>query len=130
MTRRHLLMASLVAGCAMAEDDASVLEIFEPLASALSNGDVASFMKPFDRSMPNRGKLRENVAALIARYGITSSIELVRVEAGTVELDWYLELRDKEAAGVSERRRQTVTARVEKKHILSIEPVEFFAPKA
>lgn len=130
MTRRCLLLSWLVARTAAAEDGSGVLEIFEPLASALSTGDVEGFLKPFDRRMPNFAKLRENVSALMARFEITSSIELSRADSTKVELDWYLELRGKEAAGVAERRRQIITAIVEKKRIRSIAPLEFFAPTA
>lgn len=130
MTRRCLLFSCLVARTAGAEDSSGVLEIFEPLASALSTGDVEGFLKPFDRQMPNLAKLRENVSALMARFEITSSIELIRSDSAKVDLDWYLELRSKGAAGVAERRRQTITATVEKKRIRSIAPLEFFAPTA
>ncbi len=118
----------MVARLAGAEDDSSLLEIFEPLASALSSGDLEGFLKPFDRKLPNLAQLRENVSGLMARFAITSSIELLRSESGKVELDWYLELRSKEGAGVTERRRQTVTANIGNKRIVSIAPVEFFAP--
>ena len=128
MTRRFLVLGSLVAITAAAED--GVLEVFEPLASALSAGDLEGFLKPFDRKMADLAVLRETISALIARFDITSSIELLRSAPAKVELDWYLELHSKEAAGVSERRRQTVTATVEKKRILSIAPLQFFAPTA
>jgi hypothetical protein len=88
------------------------------------------FLKPIDAAMPGYDQLRENVSALITRFDITSSIELIRAEAGKVELDWYLELRNKGEGGANEQRRQVVTARVQKKRILSIGPIEFFAPTA
>jgi len=128
MTRRCLLLGWPAATAAIAQDN--ILEVFEPLASALSTGDVEGFLKPFDRQMPGLGRLRENVSALMARFDITSSIELIRSDSGTVELDWYLELRGKEGAGVAERRRQTITATVEKKRIRSMAPLDFFAPTA
>jgi hypothetical protein len=128
MTRRCLLLGWPAATAAIAEDN--ILEVFEPLASALSTGDVEGFLKPFDRQMPGLGRLRENVSALMARFDITSSIELIRSDSGTVELDWYLELRGKEGAGVAERRRQTITAAVAKKRIRSMAPLDFFAPTA
>lgn len=130
MTRRCLLVSCLVARIAGAKDESGVLQIFEPLASALSTGDVEGFLRPFDRRMSNLATLRDNISGLIARFAITSSIELIRANNEIVELDWYLELRGKEDAGVSERRRQTVTAFIEKKRIRSIEPLEFFAPTA
>jgi len=128
MTRRCLLLGWPAATAAIAEDN--ILEVFEPLASALSTGDVEGFLKPFDRQMPGLGRLRENVSALMARFDITSSIELIRSDSGTVELDWYLELRGKEGAGVAERRRQTITATIEKKRIRFMAPLDFFAPTA
>ena len=130
MTRRCLLVSCLATRIAGAKDDSGVLEIFEPLASALSTGDVEGFLRPFDRQMSNLATLRDNISGLVARFAITSSIELIRVNGETVELDWYFELRSKEDAGVSERRHQTVTASIGKKRIRSIEPLWFFAPTA
>jgi hypothetical protein len=130
MDRRCFLIGCVIAAKAGAADDSSILQVFEPLASALSNGDAEMFLKPIDAAMPGYDQLRENVSALITRFDITSSIELIRAEAGKVELDWYLELRNKGEGGANEQRRKVVTARVQKKRILSIGPIEFFAPTA
>ena len=130
MTRRWFLLTTLLATNAASQSPDETLAVFAPLASALSGGDGEAFMKPFDRKMENYAKLRDNVLALLARYDVTSSIELNRVNGSDVELDWYLELHSKQAAGNSERRNQTVTARLEKKRIIFLEPVAFFRPTA
>jgi 1-aminocyclopropane-1-carboxylate deaminase/D-cysteine desulfhydrase-like pyridoxal-dependent ACC family enzyme len=129
MTRRVLLI-SLLAATASGENAADILQVFEPLATALSSGDAEAFLRPIDRRMPGYGQLRENIYALVAQFDVTSSIEFNRVQDGQVELDWELALRAKAETGVSGTRRQTVTARIEKKRILSIAPIDFFAPKA
>jgi hypothetical protein len=128
MNRRHLLLAWLLLRGAGAEERDDILEVFAPLASALSSGDVEGFMKPIDSHMAGYGKLRDNVSALVAQFDVTSSIELIRVDQGQAELDWYMEIKSKEDAGVRQQRRQVISARVEKKRILSIAPIEFFGP--
>jgi hypothetical protein len=123
-------MQSLVfAAVARAADDSDVLAIFAPLASALSDGDPAAFMRPIDKSMPDRGKLSDAVNALLAAANVTCSVELMSVEGDKVELDWSVQIITKGAAGVTEQRHQTVTARISPNgRILEIGPIEFFGP--
>lgn len=128
MTRRYLLTSTLLASNALAQAGGDVLAVFAPLASALSNGDGEAFLKPMDPKMPGYPQLRDHVLALLARFDVTSSIELNSVNGDAVELDWYLELHSKQAAGPNERRHQIVSARIIQKRIVSIEPISFFAP--
>ena len=123
-------MTTVLASTLSAQSGSEVLAVFAPLASALSNGDGEAFMKPIDRQMPGYAQLRDNIMALLARFDVTSSIELNSANGDKVELDWYLELHSKQAAGPNERRSQIITARVVQKRIVSIEPVGFFAADA
>lgn len=128
MTRRALIEAIVFAAAARA-DDSDILEIFAPLASALSDGDAVAFMRPIDKSMPDRDKLSDNVNALIAASEVTSSVELIRVDGEKVELDWSMQIKSRGGIGVTAQRQQTVTARIDsKKRILEIGPIEFFGP--
>jgi hypothetical protein len=128
MNRRHLLLACLFLRRAAADERDDVLQVFVPLASALSSGDAEAFLKPIDSKMAGFEQLRQNVYGLIAQFEIKSSIELMRVESGRAELDWFMELRRRDDAGGTQQRRKAITARFEKKRILSIEPIDFFAP--
>jgi hypothetical protein len=129
MNRRHLLVLTwLFLRRAGADERDDVLQVFVPLASALSSGDAEAFMKPIDQKMAGFEQLRENVYGLIAQFEIKSSIELIRVEGGRAELDWFMELKSREDAGGTYQRRKAITARFEKKRILSIDPIDFFAP--
>ena len=94
MNRRDLLLACLFLQRAAADERDDVLQVFVPLASALSIGDAEAFMKPIDPKMEGFEQLRQNVYGLIAQFEIKSSIELMRVENGLAELDWYMELAE------------------------------------
>jgi hypothetical protein len=123
------MQAVVFAAAGRADDNSDILEIFAPLASALSDGDALAFMRPIDKSMPDRAKLSDNVNALIAESTVTSSVELIRIEGDKVELDWSMQIKTRGATGVSAQREQTVTARISsKKRILEIGPIEFFGP--
>jgi hypothetical protein len=111
-----------------ADARSDALEAVEPLASALAEGSAGLFMKPFPRNMPDYARLEANVVALIREAEVTSSIEISRLDGTQAELDWYMEIRLRTTGQVAERRRGTVTIRVEKKKIQSINPVDFFAP--
>jgi hypothetical protein len=114
----------------------SVVDLFTEMASALSESNAAAFLKPIDRAMKDYQKLESYIVALTAQAEVQSSIEFLTDEgdeqARTVGLDWFLELRSRQATGPLERRRERVTcqlARVKKSwKIKSLDPVELFRP--
>ena len=128
-----LIFAALALG-----DDAGqeVFDLLGSVATALSAGDVPSFLAAFDRNMPRYQELAANVAALVRQADVTSSIEPQRNTGDDreriVELDWLLEIRPKQETGPLVRRRETVRCRLEKQkkkwRIVAFEPVALFAP--
>lgn len=128
---RRLLLCLLWAPVAGAAEQ-NVNDLFTSLASALSEGNSQDFMKAFDPSMPGYAKLQAYITALLEQAEITTSIDILREEENAVELDWFLQIRSLDPAGPLERRRQVVKCRLErhgrKRRIISLEPVELFAP--
>ena len=119
-----------------ADNRRAVFDLFTGMASALSEGNPIAFMQPFDRSMPGVQELRAYVTALIAQAEVLSSIEILSDEGDdahrTVELDWFLQIRDREETGPVVRRRETVKCRLERRGkkwvVVSLAPLAFFAP--
>ena len=135
MTRRGLLLAG--AACVLRADDADqIWDLFTGVAGALANSDTEQFLQAFNPAMPGFEDLRQNVTALLLNYDVHSSIELVNESgdstAQTVQLDWFLELVDKENAGVTRRREQVRCQLIKNKkwRITSFEPMSLFAPPA
>ena len=114
----------------------SVTDPFTAMASALSEGDAYAFMQPFDRAMPGLEDLRANVAALLLQAEVLASLEITRDEGDSarrsVEIQWYLRIRDKEETGSLTRRQETVKCRLERRGkkwaITALEPQSLFAP--
>jgi hypothetical protein len=136
MTRRLLLLLPFVPrpGAADAEDE--VFELFTTLASRLSAGDAAGFLDGFDRAMPGYEQFRASVAGLLAQAEVQSSIEFRSNEgtdaARSVEIDWFLQIKERYETGAVTRRREIVKCRVEKAgrrwKVFSLEPQSLFAP--
>jgi hypothetical protein len=102
------------------------LDIVAGLASALSDGDAAAFMQPFDESMPEYDDLRRNVRALLAAGPASSSVELVEEsDKGRLRVNWRLDVS-------GHRREREVTlqfaTRGARLRIVALQPVDFFAP--
>ena len=125
MTRR-VLLAALAAFAASADERTEILEVIEPLPAALSESRGDDFMSAFADDMPGHADLRSHISALIAFAEVTSSIELLRVENGRAELDWYMEIRARATGSVVERRRDKVIIHVRDKKIRDLSPVAFF----
>jgi hypothetical protein len=135
MTRRHLLLLPL-ASRLRADAEEQVYELFTDVASQLANSNSPGFMARFDRSMPGYDELRRNIAGLLVQAEVQSSVEVLKNEgsetARAVELDWFLQIRQRhETEGVT-RRREVVTCRVERVgkawKIFSFKPLALFAP--
>ena len=135
MTRKAFLVAGTI-WCLRADDASDIWDLFTEMASALSDGKAAEFMQGCDRNMAGYDDLRRNIAALLLVYEVHSSIELVSEERDgamhSVELDWFLQIVEKQDTASVTRRRQIIRCRLvkEKKkwRITAFEPVAFFAP--
>jgi hypothetical protein len=133
MTRRALLSVAAVS-VARAQDDR--FQIFAAMAGALSQDSPREFLAPIDRAMTGYEALSRNIHALLDQATAGSAVEVIREEGGgdtyTFELDWFLEIKPKSAVGGLERRRERVTAKLERKgkrwRVTAMEPLTLFAP--
>jgi hypothetical protein len=124
MLRRAVLLA-LPLAVLSADERTDALDAIAPFAAALSNGDAGALLE----SIPKDAReLRRNLAALIARAEVTSSVEVVTATKSAAELDWYMEIRDRITQTVVERRRGKVQLQHRRRKLLSLEPASFFAP--
>jgi hypothetical protein len=136
IVRNLALIAAAAAVAAVAETHTGVVDLFASMASKLSDDNAAGFMDGFDKSMPDYGKLRDWIAGLIAQAEVSSSIEPIKDEGDevkrSVDLDWTLQIRSREASGPLVERQQTVHAELVKQkkrwRIVSITPLDFFEP--
>jgi len=142
MTRRTLLALPFALPL-LADSARDVWDLLADAASALSAGNAPAFLDAFDPKMPGYEELRTDAVGLIAeapaqtgREGISCSIELVSDQgddqARALELNWILDIRQRQSAIGSVRRQQHVKVRVAKKgkkwRIVAFDPPGFFAP--
>lgn len=140
MTRRAWLTNGLtisIAGCCFGADPArEVFDLVADAAGSLSAGNPAAFLGAFDRNMPGYAKLRQNVTGLLALGDVQSGIDPLE-DAGderrrTAQFHWTLRILRGQQATASARREHVVKCTVEKQNgkwrIISLEPLEFFAP--
>ena len=119
MTRRGLLLLF-----ATRQD---FLDVIARLASALATRDAVEFMRWVARDAPGREELQAAIEALTAQAEMTSSVEMVKQDGDTAEVDWYLEIRRLSPGQPVERRRQTVTVRLNsQRRVTSLTPLSFF----
>lgn len=135
MTRRSLILAATA--CALRADDASdVWDLFSDMAGALSDNKPDEFMSAFHRTLPGYEELRTDAFALVQAYDIQTSIELIN-ETGdnltrNVDLDWSMQIVEKQDTAGVVRRREVVHTRLIKQKkkwlITSFEPLSLFTP--
>ncbi len=120
----------------LADTGADVVDLFASMAAALTDVNVSQFMKAFDQDMPGYDTLRVHIAGLVRGAEISSSVEAVKNDGDetkrTVDLDWYLQIRSLNQTGPIVTRRQLIHCALRKDgkqwKIVSLQPVEFFAP--
>jgi hypothetical protein len=130
------LAAVAAAPAALGDTHAEIVELFGSMTAALADDNGAGFMHGFDKNMPGYDKLKEYIDGLIRVAEATSDIAGISDEGDeqkrTVEMDWILDIRSREGAGPSVRREETVKMTVLKQNkrwrIVSIAPIDFFAP--
>src|SRR5712691_6622696 len=134
MLRRTLLLFAPM--LVLADTRQELIDVFGAMASALSEGNPAVFLRAIDPSMPGYPRFAGAVKALAAQNALSCSIEIGKQEGDgrvqTVELDWLLEITGKDQSHLFVRRQTTVKCRLERRgrkwRIVSIEPASFFAP--
>ena len=143
---RSAALICLAAGFACADAHDDIIAVFTKMAAALTQvnidsigaieGNVAEFMAPVSKEMPDYNTLKNNVTALVNNATVTTSIDPVMedTEGDTykIDLDWFLEIRSLVPDGPLVRRREIVHCelRKEKKQwkIVAMKPLDFFAP--
>jgi hypothetical protein len=121
---------------AAADTHDDVVDLIASAAAALADVNVPQFMAAFDKDMPDYEKLKSAVAALTNHAEVTSAIEPFKDEGDdtkrSVDLDWYLQVRSLVPDGPIVTRREVIHCELRKENkrwkIVSIKPVEFFAP--
>jgi hypothetical protein len=121
---------------AAADTHDDVVDLIASAAAALADVNVPQFMAAFDKDMPGYENLKGAVTALTNHAEVTSAIEPFKDEGDdtkrSVDLDWYLQVRSLVQDGPIVTRRQVIHCELRKEKqrwkIVSIKPVEFFAP--
>jgi len=136
IARRIVLLASIALVSARGDAHSDVIALFGSLAAALTDWNVPAFMEGFDRDMHGYDDLKTQIAALVNQAEVTSSIEPIQEDGDDakykIDLDWFLQVRSLLDNGPIVERRRIVHCelRKEKKKwkIVSIDPIDFFAP--
>lgn len=129
-----MILITIGALAARADTHADVVELFAQIASALSDDNAPGFLKGFDAKMPDYDRLKTQITAMLQNGEVANSVEPLSDEGDesrrNVDLDWYLEIRSRTAAGPLVRRREEIHCQIAKegKHwrIVSVKPVTFF----
>ncbi|MDZ4800629.1 MAG: hypothetical protein SGI92_20925 [Bryobacteraceae bacterium] len=134
MTSRRAILLAAVAlapvplAALLADGRTDALDMVAPLAAALSSDerDGAGWNPP--RDLPNAAELRTNIDAMMAQAVVASSIDVLSVESGKAELDWFMQIRSRSSATLVEQRRGTIKIAWTKKRLTQLEPASLFAP--
>lgn len=134
-TTAFAIVLSFAGARADTHDD--VVDVIASMAAALSNNNAPGFLQSLDKGMPGYDRLALAIPALLAQGDIVSSVEPVRDEGDevkrSIDLDWYMEIRNPDETAPVIRRREVIHCRVEKqgKHwrITSLDPLTFFDPE-
>ena len=135
MTRRAILLTACVLPL-RADSAREVWDVLADAVAALGRDSVVEFLAAFDKDMPGYAKLSDDVKGLIGAAEVQCSIEPVSNEGDdrvrTLELEWLLHLRSRDATGRATRRAQTVKCRFgmqgKKWRITGFEPLALFEP--
>jgi len=106
------------------------------VASALTAGNTADAMSPFDKSFPAYEKLRGYFSGLTGAFQLTSQLEVTEEqdssEEATLTLEWTLTLTDAQT-GYTTNRNATIHVRLVPKRgkwkIVEFSPIELFDPR-
>lgn len=107
---------------------------FEEISAALSEGNAKEFLRHFDPEMEGYADLERTVRALVGQYAVGNEIEKREQSseggAERLELDWFLEVLDKDSQMALARRREWVKCTVAKQgrrwRITQFTPLELF----
>ncbi len=109
-------------------------QVLASMASALAENRPELAMSDVSKDMPDYYRLRDNIEALLNQAEVVSSIDNMREENGVVLVDWLLRIKLQAMDTSMEERHETVKIRFgqegkkKKWKIVSLDPVDFFAP--
>ena len=120
-----------------ADDKEDAREAISYVAAALTTGNTADAMTPFDKSCPNYDKLRSYFAGLTSAFQVVSEIEITGEQGDKQQMElsvhWALTLSDRQA-NYTQNRAADIDVKLNrlkgKWKIVSLEPIEFFNPAA
>lgn len=106
------------------------------VASALTAGNPADAMTPFDKSFPAYDKLRGYFSGLTGAFQLTNQLEVTEEQdspdEATLTLDWTLTMTDPQT-GYARNRNATIHARLVPKggkwKIVEFSPIAMFDPR-
>ncbi|MGA2185046.1 MAG: hypothetical protein ABSH47_18665 [Bryobacteraceae bacterium] len=134
---RLIAIALLFALGARADTHADVVDLLASMTAALSDNNAPGFLAAVDKAMTGYDRLHEAIPALLEQGDIVSSVQPLRDDGDetkrSLELDWYLEIRNPDETARVIRRREVIRCRVEKRsghwRVTSLEPLSFFEPE-
>jgi hypothetical protein len=137
MTRRACLLALAALPARPADAAAQAWDLLTEMASALSAGDAARFLRAFDPRMKGFEDFRAAVTALVAEAELESAIEPGENTGDdrtrTLKVDWSLRLIGRSDLQRLTDRQAAATLRLERQKgkwkVVSFEPASLFAPR-
>jgi hypothetical protein len=135
---RRLLFAALALTIPAAADQAhDVLQAINRVATALTDGDPAGAMAPFDKSYPSYAILQKNFIGLTAAYQLTNEASVTdeqdSADDATLTMQWTLNLTNKSTSATLTRSAE-VHVRLHSENgkwkIVEFSPTDLFDPAA
>jgi hypothetical protein len=129
MTRRWFVFAPTLIALG---GQSALFDLLERVSSALSEGDLATFLSCFDPSTPHYEQIAADAKGLMEQNNVSSTIEVISETDGAAEVDWTLTMKARAVAAVTSERRKNVKL-TWKPHrrsarFTSIDPPGWFAP--
>jgi hypothetical protein len=118
-----------------ADNSVEALRAVNRVTTALSDGDAAGAIAPFDKSCPDYEKLSEYFGALTNAFAITNEADLSDEQdsddSASLTFEWTLTLASNASAETIRRQQQVkveVARRGDQWRIINLSPVSFFSP--
>ncbi len=132
------MLAALVSAVTLAADQAhDVLRAINHVATALTGGNPADAMIPFDKSCPNYTSLQDDFIALTSGYELSNEADVTdeadSPKETTLTLQWTLSLTNK-STSENLTRKAEIHVRLHNENgkwkIVDFSPADFFNPGA
>lgn len=132
----RVALVLMLAFAARADQSAAALEQINHIASALSDGNPADAMAPFDKSLPQYEMLRNYFSGLTDAYQLSNEATISDEQDGENEtkltLEWTMTLTEP-ATSLSRHRTGEIQVRLVLRNgkwkIVELSPIDFFNPQ-